>query len=93
MIHPLVDNEQRRVHICQMRDGILGQHCHVIGVDQIRDTVIDFRIQMVRTACQNNAVTAGLLKEFDHFLTAFSDISPGLFELFPGCAHGSGDNR
>ena len=61
MIHPLVRDDQRSLRGCQMRDGVLRQHCHVIGSDQFRYAVIDLRVNMVGAACQYNPSFSSLL--------------------------------
>jgi hypothetical protein len=38
-----------------MGDGILSQNRDSIGINQFRDTVMDLRIDMIRTACKNDA--------------------------------------
>ena len=53
---------------CQMGNRILCEHCHTIAVDQIRDTVMDLRVNMVRTAGKNDAPSA---------------VSPSYTEVFP----------
>ena len=61
MVHPLIHNDKRTFHFCQMRNGILGQHCKTVGVDQFRDTVVDLRVHMVRTSGEDDTAFAGLL--------------------------------
>ena len=60
VIHPLVRYDQRTLRFCQMGDGILGKHCHIIGGDQLGNTVVDLRVHMIRTACQHDTAFAGL---------------------------------
>ena len=43
-----------------MGDGILGQHSHIVGCDQLGNTVIDLRVHMIRTASQHDTALAGL---------------------------------
>ena len=49
MVHPLVKYDQRALHLMQMRDGILGQNCKPVGCDQLRNTVVDLRVNMIWT--------------------------------------------
>ena len=48
MVHPLVIDTERTFNRSQLGNGILGEYRQPIGSDQIRDTVMDFRIDMVR---------------------------------------------
>ena len=50
MIHPLVRYIQRAVHFRQVRNRILCQYRNTIRGDQFRNTVVDLRINMIRTA-------------------------------------------
>ena len=43
-----------------MGDGILGQHSHIVGCDQLGNTVVDLRVHMIRTASQHDTALAGL---------------------------------
>src|SRR5699024_5442189 len=44
MVHPLVHDEQRTLHTVQVADGSLGQHGDTVGIDQLRNTMVDFRV-------------------------------------------------
>lgn len=60
MVHPLVGYNQRTFRFCQMGDGILCQYCHIVGGDQLGNTVVDLRVYMIGTACQHDTALAGL---------------------------------
>ena len=52
MVHPLIGYDERTFRLRQMGDGVLGQNSYIIGSDQLRDTVVDLRVNMVRTTCK-----------------------------------------
>ena len=55
MIHPLVRYDKRTLRLCQMGNGIFCQNGNVIGGDQLRNTVVDLRVDMVGTTREYNA--------------------------------------
>ena len=61
MVHPLVRDNERALSIGQMGDGILGEDCKAVGGDELRNTMVDLRVYMVRTAGQHDAVAVMLL--------------------------------
>ena len=61
MVHPLVVDADRAFCVSQVGDGILGKNRKTVGGDELRDTVVDFRVYMVRPAGQHDAVTLMLL--------------------------------
>jgi len=83
MIHPLVIYTNRTFYRCQMRDGILSKYSDSITVDQIRDTVMDFGINVVWASCENNTVTACFFQIFQSLLALFLHIAAGSSHFFP----------
>ena len=43
-----------------MGDGIFRQHSHIVGCDQLGNTVVDLRVHMIRTASQHDTALVGL---------------------------------
>ena len=74
MIHPLVIDTDRALNRYQMGNRILSENCHSIAVDQIRDTMMNLRVNMVRAACQNDAPAACLLQILKRLLTFFLNV-------------------
>ena len=74
MVHPLVIDTDRTLNRYQMGNGILRENCHSIAVDQIRDTMVNLRVNMVRTACQNDTPAACLLQILKRLLTLFLNV-------------------
>ena len=74
MVHPLVINTDRALNRYQMGNGILGEDCNSIAVDQIRDTMVDLRVNVVRTSCKHDASAAGFFQILKGFLAFFFNI-------------------
>ena len=74
-----------------MGDRIFCQHGNPVGINQFRDTVIDFRVYMVRTSGKDNTAFSGFIKELDNFFTFFADIFLGLHHFLP-CGRNSGSD-
>ena len=91
MVHPLVIDADRAFHRCQMRDGIFGKYGNTIAVDQIRDTVMDFRVNMVWTACKDNTMTTCLFQIFQGFFSFFLHIAACSSHFLPALMHSSFD--
>ena len=60
-----------------MGNRIFREHRKAVGGDHIRDSVVDFRIHMVGTSCQNNAAPAVFLHPFQGFFALSLDILSG----------------
>ena len=84
VVHPLVRDDERTLHLAEMGDGILGQHREVVARDQLRDTMVDFRIHVVRTTREHDPAVAGLLHPAEGFLTLLLHILMRTLELCPG---------
>ena len=83
MIHPLIGNDQRTLRIAQVGDGILGKDCNVVGGDQFRNTVVDFRINMIRTTGKHDPSFPGFLQISKNLLTLCLHIPSGVGKFFP----------
>ena len=81
--HPLVVDTDRALKISELRDRVLGEDSHAVGVDELRDAVVDLRVDVVRSARENNAVAAGLLEIFQCLDSLGLDIASVLRLLFP----------
>ena len=62
MVHPLVGYDKRPFRVSQMGDGVLRQYRNIEGGDQLRNAVIDLRVDMVGPACQYNSPLSGFLQ-------------------------------
>ena len=91
MVHPLVVDADRAFHRCQMRDGILGKYGNTIAVDQIRDTMMDFRVNMVWTACKDNTMASCLFQIFQGFFPFFLHIAACSSHFLPALMYSSFD--
>ena len=70
----------------EVRNGILRQNSQSVRGNQLRDTVVDFRIDMVRTACQHDAAFVVCLHPRQDFFAFFTHIIPGSCHFVPACA-------
>ena len=91
MIHPLVRYDKRPFHIAQMTDGILAQHGDAIGVNELRNTMVDLRVDVIRASAEDDAHLAGFRQVSKGFLTFGADILTYLRSLLVGGIHGFGD--
>ena len=83
VVHPLVIDTERTLERCQMGNRVLRQHAQSVGVDHIRDTVMDFRIDVVRTAGKHDASAAGFFHILKRFLAFFLHIASCSAKFFP----------
>ena len=83
MVHPLVGYDQGAFRLGQMRDRVLSQHCNIVGSDELRDTVIDLRVDMIGTTSQNDTALTGFFQIFQHLFALDLHIMAGSSQLFP----------
>ena len=83
MIHPLVIDTDWTLYFCKMRNRILCKYRNTITVDQIRDTMMDFRVDVIRTACKDDSSSSGILKVLKSLLALFLHIFTCLGKFFP----------
>ena len=58
----------------QMSDRVLGQNRNAIGIDQLRKTMIDLRIYVIRTTGKDNTHPVVFLTEPDCLFTLLLQI-------------------
>ncbi len=91
MVHPLVECYNRALRIPEVRNGILGEDGNSIGVDHLRDTVVNLRIDMIWTACEDDAVHMMLFHVLERLASLHLDIIAAVLQLVPCgggcCAH------
>ena len=80
MIHPLIRYNQRPFRLSQMGYGIFGKDSQAVGGDQFRNSMIDFRIQMIGPSCKDNT----LCTRFFHIRKDFLTFS---LNIFSGSGH------
>ena len=64
VVHPLIHDNEGTLRLIEIGDRILGKHCHTIGIDELRDTVVDLGIDMVRSSGQNDTVAVVVFQPF-----------------------------
>ena len=74
-----------------MGNRVLRQHAQSVGVDHIRDTVMDFRIDVVRTAGKHDASASVFFHILKRFLAFFLHIASCSAKLFPSGMNSSTD--
>ena len=87
MIDPLVQRTDRSRKIRQMKYGVFCENDHIEGCDDLVESVVDLRIEMVRTSCENDALFAVLLGPFQIHLTVSFDVSLELSVFCPCDLH------
>ena len=67
-----------------MGDRVLGENGYVIGIDQLRQPVVYFRVNVIRTARKYDSTVSRLIQETDglfpfslHILAAGGHLRPG----------------
>ena len=50
VVHPLVHDVQRALHLMEVGHRILSQHGDIVGVDHLRQAVVHLGVNMVRTS-------------------------------------------
>ena len=83
MVHPLIIYPDGPFNNRFFGNGILAKHRHSIGVYKFRNTVVDFRIDMIRSACKDNAVFSVFLYEVQGSLTLFHNVHSNLCKFKP----------
>ena len=76
--------------------GILCEYGQIIGVDQLRDTVIDLGVDMVRSAGQHNTAFVVCFHKPKDFFSLIPHVLSGMFQLCPGvlcCVDHRGDGQ
>ena len=74
-----------------MRDRILGEDRHAVGVNELRNAVVDLRINVVRSSAQNDSMSAGVTQVIQRLLTLAPDIFAAPHELSPRIGRSSPD--
>ncbi len=67
-----------------MGDGILRQYGQIVGVDQLRNPVVDLRVDMVGPAGKDDAPFVVLLQEAQDFFSLVPHILTCAGQLIPG---------
>ena len=67
-----------------MGNRILSKDCDSVAVDQIRDTVVDLRVNVVRTSCKDNSSSSCFLQILKSLLALFLNVLMYGIHFFPG---------
>ena len=91
VIHPLIHDIERSFYFVQMRDRIFCQDGNIIGVDQLRQSVIDLRVRVIRTSGKNNSAIAGFIQKLDRLFTFTTHIFSACSKFQPCFVNSSAD--
>ncbi len=75
----------------EMGNGILRQHCNIVGVNQLRNPMVHLRVNMVRASGKDDAPVAGTFQVFNSFLALLFHIFPTCVKLSPCRMYGRTD--
>ena len=91
VVHPLVVYAQRPFDRSKVGDRILGQDGNVVGGNHIRDSMVNLRVNMIRTSGENNAVMMGFLHPFEDFPSLLAYFIADIRHLNPSGVAGLAD--
>ncbi len=84
VVHPLVYYAQRPLDCTQLSDRILREYGKPESVNHFRNTMIDFRVKVVRTACKHNSVCTAADYLLNRLLSGSLNVTLEFLLLFPG---------
>ena len=76
MVHPLVGYDQWAFRFGQVGDTVFRQHGDIVGSNQLRNTVIDLRVDMIGTPGEDNAAFMIFLHIFQDFFSLKLNVLP-----------------
>ena len=88
VIAPLVHNAELifgRIHVVH---GIFRHDGQVVGLDHLRNTVVDFRVDVVGPSYQQDHGEIFLFGSLQDFLAFVAHVFPVLLQFFVACVHG-----
>ena len=85
VIHPLVVYTDRTFYRNQVGYRVFCEYSYTIAVDQVRDAMVDLRVDMVWTACKNDASAACFFHIFQCFFPFAAHILTDSSHFLPGC--------
>ena len=89
MVRPLVDDAQVARELAQRCHAVFGEDGQAQAVDEFRYAVVDFRVDMVRAAAEDDGPLTGLFQVVQDFLSQIIDFLFIRFFFVPG-GSGSG---
>ena len=91
VIAPLVDNLKPPLVHGDVIDRILGENRQFVGLDHLRDAVVDLGVDVVRTTCEKNRVLTRLGNAVEDLLPVVTHVLPIFFDLGIARIDGSRD--
>ena len=83
MVHPLVGDHDRALHLAEVGNAVLGQNRKPKARNHVRNAVMDFGIDVIGAACKDDAVLFILLAPLYGALALGLDIRLDLQKFFP----------
>ena len=91
MVHPLVCDYGRTFYLSEMRYRVFGKHRKIVAGDKFRNSMVDLRVNMIRSSRKNYSAMSGVLHPANGFLTLFLHILMGTFQFEPCLVSSSPD--
>ena len=85
MVHPLIGYDQRTFRLCQVRYRIFCKHSDAVGINELWNAVVNFRVKMVWTTCKHDTARMIFLKVCEDLLALFVHVAADRIQLFPCC--------
>ena len=84
----MVCHHKGTLHLAQMGYGILCEDGKAVGGNELRNAMVDLRVHVIGTSCQDNAPLSVILHPLEGLLPFLFHILPGGDQLLP-CGMGS----
>ena len=91
MVAPLVDDMELLALDGHVVDSVLRENRQMIALDHLRDAVVDFGVDMIRTADEQDGVLTRLLDAFENLCAIVAHVLAVLRELLVGRIDGRSD--
>ena len=95
MIYPLVNNSERAFYVSKVSNRVFCKNSKSKTVNHLWNTMVNFRVQVIRTTGKNNTASTLCDDFFEclftllaNFFTEFFLLSPGLFYCSLNCLAG-----
>ena len=83
MVHPLVVDTDGTFYLSKMGNRVLSKDSKTVAVDQIRDSMMDLRVNVVRASGKDNTSSSGFFKISKSFFSLCLNILSYCGKLFP----------
>ena len=91
MVAPLVDDMELLALDGHVIDGVLRENRQMVALDHLRDAVVDFGVDMIRTADEQDGMLTRLLDALENLCAIVAHVLTILCELLVGRIDGRSD--